>query len=267
MLTPSAVTLHSIDTILSKIFSLALCRNWSRMRDFLLAIQSLWLRYHGWVTVTTNRSYHQPRWRRPKTVRPNYRGYQVTYKRDTLCTRDKALTWFIMRVIFHINLLPCGLSYNYIARRGFGDALICYSGNRAIEQTRDWTLTWEAPVLMRFHCDYASSILLRLTTDYQYVSIYAIQHDITYNITMISPLARIYNALFQPWFLSRLVGAVGKRMIMWVQGDCCHSASGFRAQSSSKPSQIFRRFQVHPVASKQLFTEFLCFNSQKHNAK
>ena len=31
---------------------------------------------HGWVTVTTNRSYHQPRWRRPKTVRPNYRGYQ-----------------------------------------------------------------------------------------------------------------------------------------------------------------------------------------------
>ena len=32
--------------------------------------------YHGWVTVTTNRSYHQPRWRRPKTVRPNNRGYQ-----------------------------------------------------------------------------------------------------------------------------------------------------------------------------------------------
>ena len=31
---------------------------------------------HGWVTVTTNRSYHQPRWRRPKTVRPNNRGYQ-----------------------------------------------------------------------------------------------------------------------------------------------------------------------------------------------
>ena len=32
--------------------------------------------WHGWVTVTTNRSYHQPRWRRPKTVRPNNRGYQ-----------------------------------------------------------------------------------------------------------------------------------------------------------------------------------------------
>ena len=30
---------------------------------------------HGWVTVTTNRSYHQPRWRRPKTASPNNRGY------------------------------------------------------------------------------------------------------------------------------------------------------------------------------------------------
>ena len=30
---------------------------------------------HGWVTVTTNRSYHQPRWRRPKTASPNKRGY------------------------------------------------------------------------------------------------------------------------------------------------------------------------------------------------
>ena len=30
---------------------------------------------HGWVTVTTNRSYHQPTWRRPKTASPNNRGY------------------------------------------------------------------------------------------------------------------------------------------------------------------------------------------------
>ena len=31
---------------------------------------------HGWVTVTTNPSYHQPRWRRPKMASPNNRGYQ-----------------------------------------------------------------------------------------------------------------------------------------------------------------------------------------------
>ena len=36
---------------------------------------AMWQVKHGWVTVTTNRSYHQPRWRRPKTASPNNRGY------------------------------------------------------------------------------------------------------------------------------------------------------------------------------------------------
>ena len=43
--------------------------------NFKHIIFRLILMIHGWVTVTTNRSYHQPTWRRPKTASPNNRGY------------------------------------------------------------------------------------------------------------------------------------------------------------------------------------------------
>ena len=60
---------------------------------------------HGWVTVTTNRSYHQPRWRRPKTVRPNNRGYQ-----ENLTVRCAHMTLTCRcHITLCISLWPCVL--------------------------------------------------------------------------------------------------------------------------------------------------------------
>ena len=61
------------------IVTLVVCYNFPLVSNIHKGCLHLWdssiIISHGWVTVTTNRSYHQPRWRRPKTASPNNRGY------------------------------------------------------------------------------------------------------------------------------------------------------------------------------------------------
>ena len=104
MIEPSETNFSEI-SIKIKTYSLKTCR-WN------LRVPHI----HGWVTVTTNRSYHQPRWRRPKTVRPNNRGYQ-----ENLTMRCAHMT---LTCRCHITLCISAMTMCYIVQLG---AKICTS--------------------------------------------------------------------------------------------------------------------------------------------